>query len=222
MTPSPRRKLILLAVLALALIALALVWQFSPAAQWLSPLKAVEQVQQLLHAMGWPWLLAAFVLGGCLALPLSLLCLLAVLALGPLPGIAFCLSGGSLIALPSFALGRALGRQAVEQLAGPKVQALNALVGRRGLLAVIAVRLVPAAPFAVVNLALGATLVGWRDFLLGNVIGMLPMVLTTAWLAPQILQQLQNPSGLGWAGLAGVIALVAGATWALKRWARQL
>ena len=52
----------------------------------------------------------------------------------------------------TFGLGRYLGQAAVTQWAGPRVQALNALAARRGLLAVIAVRLVPAAPFAVVNL----------------------------------------------------------------------
>ena len=48
------------------------------------------------------------------------------------------------------------------------------------------------------------------------------LVLITAWLAPQILAQLQQPSSAGWAVLAGVLGLVLLGTWALKRWARQL
>lgn len=219
---SHHRRLYALGVLLLGLLALALAWQFSPARAWLEPLRLVAQVQDLAAAMGQGVLLALFVLAGCLAVPLSLLVLLAILALGPLPGALLSLLGGSLIAAPSFALGRWLGQRAVEQLAGPRVQALNALVARRGLLAVVAVRLVPAAPFAVVNLLLGATRLGWAPFLAGNVLGMLPMVGITAWLAPQILAQLRQPSELGWAFLIAVLALVAGASWGLKRWARSL
>ncbi|MBH9576380.1 TVP38/TMEM64 family protein [Inhella proteolytica] len=219
---SHHRRLLALAALLIALLGLALAWQFSPARAWLDPLRLVAQAQALAADMGHGVLLALFVLAGCLAVPLSLLVLLAVLALGPLPGLLFSLAGGSLIAAPSFALGRWLGQRAVEQLAGPRVQALNALVARRGLLAVVAVRLVPAAPFAVVNLVLGATRVAWAPFLLGNVLGMLPMAGMTAWLAPQILAQLQHPSGAGWAFVVGVLVLVAGATWGLKRWARSL
>ncbi len=219
---SPRHRLVVLATLLTGLLVLALAWQFSPARAWLDPLHLVAQAQALAATMGHGVLLALFVLAGCLAVPLSLLVLLAVLVLGPLPGLLFSLAGGTMVAAPSFALGRWLGQRAVEQLAGPRVQALNALVARRGLLAVVAVRLVPAAPFAVVNLVLGATRVAWAPFLLGNVLGMLPMVSLTAWLAPQILAQLQHPSSAGWAFVAGVLALVAGATWGLKRWARSL
>ena len=98
----------------------------------------------------------------------------------------------------------------------------NSLIARRGLIAVVAVRLVPAAPFALVNLILGATRIGWAPFLAGNVLGMLPMVSITAWLAPQILAQIQEPSGAGWAVVAAVLLLVAVATWGLKRWAKSL
>jgi uncharacterized membrane protein YdjX (TVP38/TMEM64 family) len=219
---SSRHRLVTLATLLIALLALALAWQFSPARSWLDPLQLVAQAQALAASMGLVVLVGLFVLAGCLAVPLSLLVLLAVLALGPVPGLLFSLAGGSLIAAPSFALGRWLGQRAVEQLAGPRVQALNTLIARRGLLAVVAVRLVPAAPFAVVNLVLGATRVAWAPFLLGNVLGMLPMVCLTAWLAPQILAQIQHPSGAGWAFVAGVVILVAGATWGLKRWAKGL
>lgn len=213
-----RRRLLALGALALGLVVLALAWKFSPAAAWLAPQALLDAAR----AIGWAPQLALFVLAGCLAVPLSLLVLLTVLVQGPLQGALSCLLGGSLIGLLSFGAGALLGRAAVAQLAGPKLQALNALVARRGLLAVFVVRLVPAAPFAVVNLMLGATAVRWWAFVLGNLVGMLPMVLVTAWAAPEILAQLQQPSRLGLLALLGVLALVAGATWALKRWASRL
>ena len=214
----PFRRLLPLLLALAALLALALAWRFSPASSWLQP----EQLLAAARELGWGWQLGLFVIAGCVAVPLSLLVLLAVLVQGPLLGAGTALLGGTLTGVLSFGAGALLGREAVGQLAGAKLQAINALVARRGLLAVFIVRLVPAAPFAVVNLLLGATRIAWLPFLLGNAAGMLPMIGITAWLAPEILAQLQQPSETGWAALLAVIALIAGASWALKRWARTL
>jgi uncharacterized membrane protein YdjX (TVP38/TMEM64 family) len=199
------------------LLLLALTWQFSPAKVWLDPEHLLEAARTL------PWLLkfAVFVLAGCMAVPLSLLVLLSVLVLGPWLGGLTSLLGGAVIGALTFGLAQALGREAVAHWAGPRLQSVNALVARRGLLAVVLVRLVPAAPFAMVNLMLGVTPLRWGTFLLGNSLGMLPMVMATAILAPQILAQLKHPTPLGWLFVAAVLALVLAGTWTLKRCAAQ-
>ncbi len=217
-----RRRLRWLLALALALMALALAWQFSPARAHLAPLPLIEAWQDLAHDLGWAAVLGSFVLACTLAVPLSLLTLLAVLAFGPGPGALLALVGASGCALLTFAAGRHLGQAAVSQWAGPRVQAVYALAARRGLWAVIAVRLVPAAPFAVVNLVLGSTRIGWGALMLGNVIGMLPMVGVTAWAAPALLRQLQQPSAWGWAVAAAVVLLLAATGWLMRRWVRAL
>jgi uncharacterized membrane protein YdjX (TVP38/TMEM64 family) len=215
-TPNPWRLRTLVALL-LVLLLLALAWQFSPAAQWLNPEALFKAAQHL----AWGVQLGFIVLAACLAVPFSLLVLLAVLVQGPWLGAGTSLLAGALAGALSFGAGALLGRQAVAQIAGPQLQAVNALVARRGFLAVFVVRLVPVAPFALVNLMLGATAIRWAPFLLGNLLGMLPMVGITAWAAPQILAQLQNPGGSGLLMLGAVLAVVAGLTVALKRWARK-
>jgi len=212
--PAPARLRTLFGLMA-ALLILALVWQFSPARAWLNPEHLLQAARSL------PWLLqfAVFVVAGCLAVPLSLLVLLSVLVLGPWVGTATSLLAGAFIGAFTFGLANALGREAVAQWAGPRLQSVNALVARRGLLAVVLVRLVPVAPFAMVNLMLGVTPIRIGTFLLGNTLGMLPMVLATALLAPQILKQLQNPTPLGWVFVGGIVVLVVAGTWGLKRWA---
>lgn len=213
----PHRRLGALAALLALLLLLALAWQFTPARQWLQPATLLAQAR----ALGWGWQLVVFVLAGCAAVPLSLLTLLGVLVLGPWAGALTALLGGALIGGLCFGTGAWLGRRALAQWAGPRLQAVNALVARRGFWAVLLVRLVPAAPFAVVTLLLGATPIRWLPFLLGNTLGMLPMVLATAWLAPQILAQLQAPSGAGLGLLAAVLLLLAAGSWALRRWAQR-
>jgi uncharacterized membrane protein YdjX (TVP38/TMEM64 family) len=74
----------------------------------------------------------------------------------------------------AFGLSRALGRTAVQRVDSDRPRRLDALVGRRGLLAVIGVRLFPLLPFGPLNYACGLTAVRTRDYLLGTAIGILP------------------------------------------------
>jgi len=57
------------------------------------------------------------------------------------------LVGAVLGASAAFWLGRLLGRDAVERLSGARIARVDALLRRRGVLALIAVRLVPVLPF---------------------------------------------------------------------------
>lgn len=224
MSPTHRRRLIALLALAVLLLVLALVWQFNPAARQLA---APDALLQQAARLGWGTQLGLFVLAGCLAVPLSLIVLLAVLLQGPLDGALSSLLVGALVGLASFGAGALLGREAVAKLlsaAGPRLQALqalHALVARRGFLAVFIARLVPAAPFAVVSLMLGVTPIRWPVFLAGTLLGMLPMVGATAWLAPEILQQLRQPTRGGWLFVLVLVALVAALSWGLRRWAQR-
>lgn len=221
--PPPRPRLFWrLGLPVLALLMLALAWQVGPLRDALDPRGLIAWLQVQGAALGWAGVLAVFVLACCLGFPLSLAGLLAVLAFGPLAGALLTLAGATGAGALTYGAGRLLGRAAVAQIAGPRLQALNALAERRGVLAVVIVRLVPAAPYALVNLMLGATRVSWPAFLLGNPLGMAPMIGINAALAPQILAQLEQPSEAGWWGLGAVILLVAAATWGLRRWLRQL
>ena len=55
-----------------------------------------------------------------------------------------------------------------------------ALVVRNGFLASLVVRLVPFAPFVVVNMAAGVTPIGALDFAAGTAIGILPKIVLTS------------------------------------------
>ena len=68
---------------------------------------------------------------------------------------------------------------------------------------------------------LGVTPIRWPAFLAGTLVGMLPMVALTAWLAPEILQQLREPTQAGWLLVLTVVALIAAISWGLQRWARR-
>lgn len=122
--------------------------------------------------------------------PIVFVAVYALVTLAPLPknilsalaGAVFGFAYGSLLvylaalvgAGVAFALGRALGRDAVESLTGRRVAKVDELLTRRGLLAVIAARLVPVLPFTAINYSAGLTAIRFRDFALGTAIGIIP------------------------------------------------
>lgn len=89
-------------------------------------------------------------------------------------GVALVFAAAMVGALAAFWLGRVLGRSAVERLTNARVRDVDELIARRGLLAVILVRLVPVVPFTAINYAAGLTAVRVRDYTLGTAIGMVP------------------------------------------------
>ena len=71
------------------------------------------------------------------------------------------------------------------------------------MLAVTAVRMVPAAPFTVVNLAAGASRIPFIDYMLGTVLGMLPGLVLMSALGYQIFNVLTAPTPLNVSVRAG-------------------
>jgi uncharacterized membrane protein YdjX (TVP38/TMEM64 family) len=74
----------------------------------------------------------------------------------------------------AFSLARWLARDAVEELAPPRVRRLRAWIGRRGFLAVLYARLAPGLPYTLVNYAAGLAPIRLRDFVLATALGASP------------------------------------------------
>jgi uncharacterized membrane protein YdjX (TVP38/TMEM64 family) len=87
-----------------------------------------------------------------------------------------------------------------------------ALVGRNGFTASLIVRLVPSAPFIVVNMAAGVTPMRFRDFVLGTGLGIIPKIALTAFAGNSIVQAMKGGGGqsLILLALAALIWLVTG------------
>jgi uncharacterized membrane protein YdjX (TVP38/TMEM64 family) len=108
--------------------------------------------------------------------PVSLLSAAAGLLFGPVIGVGAVWCGAVLGAAASFALGRVLGRSAVAQLLGGRIDRLDRFLSRRGLAAVLIVRLVPLFPFALVNYGSAVTALRFRDYAIGTGVGIVPGV----------------------------------------------
>lgn len=145
------------------------------------PTPTVAEMRAMLDGAG-RWGVAAFVVG------------YAALTLAPVPknvlsiaaGVLFGFAGGLLIvyaaamlgAAAAFWIGRALGREAVEEFTGTRVAKVDEVLRRRGFLAVVGVRLVPVLPFTAINYSAGLTSVGWWPYFFGTLLGIVPGALS--------------------------------------------
>lgn len=217
---SLRGKLYMLAIAIAALIALAAAWSWTPMGDWLDPDLVVAALQRFGQSFGPFAAVCGFALALVVAIPLVFLTLVALVAYGPVAGFACVMSGALLGAVCSYGIGYFLGREVLERLGGARINRLSRRLARRGLLAVIAVRMVPVAPFAVVNMVAGISHIRLRDLLLGTAIGITPGTLAMTVFIDQITEALRHPTPLTFM-LAGLtVLLIALGAWALQRWLR--
>ncbi len=74
----------------------------------------------------------------------------------------------------TYAIGLALGRDTLRRVIGPRLKRVQRRIVSGGVLAIAAIRLVPIAPFTVVNLVAGASDIRLGAFMAGTILGMLP------------------------------------------------
>jgi uncharacterized membrane protein YdjX (TVP38/TMEM64 family) len=193
--PVARRRLWITLGMVVALLAMAAAWRWTPLSEWLDPGLIAAAVSSTLHGPLGPLLLTlGFVAASLVAVPVTFLILVTALIYGPLTGGIYALLGAVLSALAGYGVGSYLGRPTVERLSGGSLYRLSERLARRGLLTVITVRVVPVAPFAVINLFAGASHIQFRDYVIGTVIGMLPGTAALAVFAEGILGMLEGAS----------------------------
>ena len=181
------------------------------------PLSSLDELREQIAGLGWAGGVIFALVYAAVTLtpaPKNVLSVAAGLVFGFGWALVLVYAGAMLGAAVAFGLGRCLGRDAVERYTGTRVARLDELVRRRGLAAVIGVRLIPIIPFTAINYGAGLTAVRRRDYAIGTALGVIPG--TAAYVALGALG-----FELGWPvwvaiGVLGVLT-IAGAIWAERR-----
>ncbi|MEY2534147.1 MAG: hypothetical protein QOF29_2057 [bacterium] len=125
------------------------------------------------------------------------------LLFGTALGTPVSIASATLGATLAFCVARWWAHDAVVALAGPRLQALRAWVGRRGFLTVLYARIAPGVPYTLVNYAAGLTPIRLRAFVAATALGVAPRAFAYTALAGS-LGDLTSPEAI-----AAVAVLVA-------------
>jgi phosphatidylserine/phosphatidylglycerophosphate/cardiolipin synthase-like enzyme/uncharacterized membrane protein YdjX (TVP38/TMEM64 family) len=211
------RRLLALGALTVGLGLLALAWHSTPLKDSLNLASLIEFVHGLDRLPLTPIaVLAGYAIGG-LVLPITLLIAATGIVFGPVAGSIYGIAGSLLSAAVGYGLGHSLGHDAVRRLLGPRINHLSKRLARRGMLTMLVVRVLPVAPFAVINVVAGASHLRFRDFMLGTLCGMLPGIVITVTFVHNLVEAIHRPSLGTAAALAAVALLLFGGGLALQR-----
>jgi phospholipase D1/2 len=213
-----RQRMVVIALFVVALAGLALAWRYTPLAGVIDFDTMSSYAEQIAQSPFAPLaVMLAYVIGGLLVVPVTLLIGVTAAVFGPLLGGAYALAGALLSACATYAIGRRLGHDSLRRFAGRRLNRLSQRLGHRGLLAMVIVRLLPIAPYSMVNVVAGASHIGWRDFLLGTAIGMAPGIVGIALFVDRAVVAIRHPGPMTFAALIAIVALLAMVGWMLRR-----
>ena len=220
-TRARRTRTIATIAVAVALIVLAIAWTVTPIARVLD-----ARTMAMVHASmrDWPFaplvVVAVYVVAGLIVTPVTLLIGATLLLFGPRPGALYGYLGMMASAVVVYAIGRFAARELIDdwlaKRADSRLDAFNRRLERRGLLAVALTRLTPV-PFSLQNLAMGASRIGFVDFVVGTAIGIVPIIALMAGFATQLESWLRRPDAASlfvWV-VAAIVICIGG--WLVRR-----
>jgi len=203
---------------ALAIVALGLLWKYTPLAELIQPAKLAAQVERFSDT---PWgpvaMLALYVIGGFVMMPLLALLTATALVFDPLMAIAIALTGALLNAAAVYFAGAKLIRGWAERSFGKPIARVRNALQSRGVIAVAMIRMVPVAPFSLVNVAAGSIGIPFRDYLFGTFLGLAPGTVLICVFGSELKDLLRDPSPGRVVAVVAIAAAWIGLSFAIQR-----
>jgi uncharacterized membrane protein YdjX (TVP38/TMEM64 family) len=172
-----------------------------------------------------PWApvaaVCAFTALAFLGAPQFVLIAAAVVAFGPWLGFAYSWIGNLISAVVGFLIGRRFGARVLREYGGKGLNRFIDMVGRNGFWASAMVRLVPSAPFIMVNMAAGVTPMRLSAFVAGTALGSTPKIALIAFAGHSVAAGLSGKGAGRWLSLVLAAALWIGAGLLARAWIRR-
>jgi uncharacterized membrane protein YdjX (TVP38/TMEM64 family) len=181
-------------VLFLLVLALPLLWRWTPLHEWIN-LESILAWQRSIrtHPAAPLFVVAAYIVGSLFFFPITILNLATVFAYGAVWGNLYAFAGWLASASVGYFIGRLIGKDLLHKLTGDRIGRFIDQAERHGFWTVMALRVVPAGPFTLVNLFIGASGIRFRDFFLASTVGRLPGILTLTLFGVQLEYALRRP-----------------------------
>ena len=207
---SKRRPLLAAAGILLTLslfLGLAAAWRLTPLADPDALTRTMMALQGPLAALA---VILIFVALGLVMFPVMVLIAVTAAVFGVWPGVLYAGLGALASAMVTYGIGRWLGPHGLRQFFGPRLNLITRSFARKGIPTVTLVRLVPVAPFSIVNLAAGAICIPALDYILGTALGLLPGLAIMSVLGDRAITLIEQPSLAGVAAMIGLLVVAIG------------
>jgi phospholipase D1/2 len=191
-------------ILLIAAALLGLLLMREELAPWLHP----SELSKRIAALGF-WAPAAFIVVYIVAplflFPAMLFTIVAALIWDGPRAFVYVTLAANISANLGFFAGRKLGSERIERLTHDKIKEIENMFVRSGVVGVFTARMLPIAPFHVVNVAAGATRLQWSHFFWGTLLASVPGRMLTIYLVGNF--DLRTPET--WLTIAGLALLIA-------------
>lgn len=209
-------------VILLAFSGLAGIWRFTPLQHYTDQ----ENLSRLITFVRGQWwtplaIIPTYLVANSLLFPNMVLNSAIILTLGGFFGWACAIAGSLTAASLFFFFGRRFGTGKLDFMKGKRFEKVQKFLRKGGIGAVVGVRMIPIAPYAVVNTAAGSIDLRFRDYLIGTFIAHLPGTLTLAIFGEQLENVISDPSAENITILLAVVMLGIALIWGVKRYARK-
>jgi uncharacterized membrane protein YdjX (TVP38/TMEM64 family) len=217
---SPKRKPIIWIVVVCVLVAgLALMWRFTPLADSIDPRHIAKRLEAIEK---YPWspfaFISAYVLGGLVMFPVTVMSAATAIIFPPLKAVSVSFTGIMLSAALLHWIGARWIGDRFRNALGSVIEKVDQALSDRGIVTIATLRMIPIAPFTLVNIAAGAAGVNFKDYMLGTALGLAPGVTVICFFGRQVRTFWEDPSVRG-----VLVAVGIGVAWislsiALQRW----
>jgi phospholipase D1/2 len=218
--PAPRRPAWgKIAAAALALVALALAWKFTPLADYLTRDNALAWARAARENRWAPVaVILAYTPAAMLMLPRPFLTLLTIIAFGRWLGFAYGAAGILLAAMVTYYAGRLMRRRTVLRFAGEGFEDTAKVLREHGIAAVFASNQVPVPPFFLQGIIAGAIRIPAWQYAAGSFLGMLPGLTAAFFFAGELRAWLDDPATINWWIVGAAAAAFFAFGWWVRRW----
>ena len=200
----------------------ALAWVYTPLSDYTDAEKLSELLQGLRqNPFALIWIIGLYVVAALMFFPVTVLSGTVILLYGGILGFIYATIGAVAGACVGFAVGHWIGLEKLEKNL-PHVNKTVDSVRESGVIGMTIIRMVPIAPFSIVNMVLGAISVPITSFILGTILGMAPGKIVLALFGDTLLSLFTEPtlkkSMIAVIGLIIWIAIVWLCNVIVKRW----
>lgn len=205
--PNPsKRGLVIGAALLVIAILVGGGYFLSQHVDWMSK----DHLQALLESLrDSPWAILAvcgiYVVAGILFFPVTVLSLAVAMVFGAVWGVVYGMAGVMASTAVLFLMGNLMGDKGLRDLAGPRINKIDKKFAENGIFGVAVIRMIPIAPFSLVNLVAGISSIKIMHFLAGTFLGMLPPMIVKAVVGGSIADIFRDPTPKHIAFLVGGI-----------------